>query len=101
MRASFYEGAGRFRTGSAAVPTPAAGEALLKVRRVGICGTDLHIFQGHLDPRGPKGGTTVQESLAEHAKAPPVGGFTKGDRVDVEPLRVCNSCRACRMGATW
>src|SRR3990170_3945471 len=101
MRASFYEGAGRFRTGSAAVPTPAAGEALLKVRRVGICGTDLHIFQGHLDHRVPKGGIIGHETFAEVAEAPPGGGFAKGDRVVVEPLRVCNACRACRMGATW
>jgi (R,R)-butanediol dehydrogenase/meso-butanediol dehydrogenase/diacetyl reductase len=101
MRASFYEGAGRFRTGSAAVPTAATGEALLKVRRVGICGTDLHIFQGHLDHRVPKGGIIGHETFAEVAEAPPGGGFAKGDRVVVEPLRVCNACRACKMGATW
>jgi (R,R)-butanediol dehydrogenase / meso-butanediol dehydrogenase / diacetyl reductase len=101
MRASFYEGAGRFRTGSAPVPTAAAGEALLKVRRVGICGTDLHIFQGHLDHRVPKGGIIGHETFAEVAEAPAGGGFAKGDRVVVEPLRVCNACRACRMGATW
>lgn len=101
MRASFYEGAGRFRTGTAAVPAAGAGEALLKVRRVGICGTDLHIFQGHLDHRVPKGGIIGHETLAEVVEAPPGGGFAKGDRVVVEPLRVCNACRACRMGATW
>jgi (R,R)-butanediol dehydrogenase / meso-butanediol dehydrogenase / diacetyl reductase len=56
MRAAFYEGAGTFRTGTLPIPTPAANEALLRVRRVGICGTDLHIFQGHLDHRVPKGG---------------------------------------------
>jgi threonine dehydrogenase-like Zn-dependent dehydrogenase len=31
------------------MPVPGAGEALLRVRRVGICGSDLHIFQGHLN----------------------------------------------------
>src|SRR6266540_2670646 len=101
MRASFYEGAGRFRTGSAAVPTAAAGEALLEVKRVGICGTDLHIFQGHLDHRVPKGGIIGHETFAQVAEAPAGGGFVKGDRVVVEPLRVCNACRACKMGATW
>ena len=101
MRASFYEGAGRFRTGTAAVPAAAAGEALLEVKRVGICGTDLHIFQGHLDHRVPKGGIIGHETFAEVAEAPAGGGFIKGDRVVVEPLRVCNACRACTMGATW
>jgi len=57
MRASFYEGAGRFRIGPAEVPKAGRDEALLRVRRVGICGTDLHIFQGHLDHRVPRGGT--------------------------------------------
>src|SRR3990170_952159 len=74
MRASFYEGAGRFRTGSAAVPTAGAGEALLRVRRVGICGTDLHIYQGHLDHRVPKGGIIGHETFAEVTEAPPAGG---------------------------
>ena len=101
MRASFYEGAGRFRTGTAAVPAAAVGEALLKVKRVGICGTDLHIFQGHLDHRVPRGGIIGHETFAEVAEAPAGAGFVKGDRVVVEPLRVCHACRACKMGATW
>ena len=28
-------------------PTPKADEALLKIRRIGVCGTDLHAFQGN------------------------------------------------------
>jgi threonine dehydrogenase-like Zn-dependent dehydrogenase len=53
MRASYYHGNRTFRTAPAPMPTPKAGEVLLRVRRVGICGTDLHIFQGHLDHRVP------------------------------------------------
>src|SRR3989442_1427927 len=56
MRAAFYQGARTFTTGTLATPTPGPGQALLRVKRVGICGTDLHIFQGHLDHRVPKGG---------------------------------------------
>ena len=29
------------------VPSPAEGEVLLRVKRVGVCGTDLHIFTGN------------------------------------------------------
>lgn len=65
MRASSYGGAGRFTTVDAPVPKPGRDEALLRVRRVGICGTDLHIFQGHLDHRVPKGGVIGHETFAE------------------------------------
>ena len=56
MRAAFYQGARTFTTGEMAPPRPGPDDALLRVRRVGICGTDLHIFQGHLDHRVTKGG---------------------------------------------
>jgi threonine dehydrogenase-like Zn-dependent dehydrogenase len=75
MRASYYEGARTFRTGVAPMPIPAAGEALLRVRRVGICGTDLHIFQGHLDHRVPRGGIIGHETFAEVVSAPAASGF--------------------------
>src|SRR5438477_1932903 len=101
MRASFYEGPGRFATGSVATPAPARGEALLRVRRVGICGTDLHIFQGHLDHRVPRGGVIGHETFAEVVEAPKDSGFAAGDRVVVEPVVFCGACRACRMGASY
>ena len=101
MRSSFYEGERRFRIGPAPVPTPASGEALLRVRRVGICGTDLHIFQGHLDHRIPRGGVIGHETLAEIAQAPAGAEFRVGERVVVEPLRTCGTCRACRTGAAY
>ncbi|MGH7277578.1 MAG: zinc-dependent alcohol dehydrogenase [Candidatus Rokuibacteriota bacterium] len=101
MRASFYEGARTFRTGDAPVPTPEAGEALLRMRRVGICGTDLHIYQGHLDHRVPRGGIIGHETFGEVEDAPAEGGFRAGDRVVVEPLAVCGHCRACGMGASY
>jgi len=101
MRASYYEGARRFRTGPASVPTAGSGEALLRVRRVGICGTDLHIFQGHLDHRVPKGGIIGHETFAEVVESAPGSGFQGGDRVVVEPVLSCGACRACRMGATY
>lgn len=101
MRASFYEGAKTFRTGTAPMPVAKAGEALLRVRRVGICGTDLHIYQGHLDHRVPKGGIIGHETFAEVVEAPAGSGFAKGNRVVVEPVLSCGTCRACRMGATY
>jgi 2-desacetyl-2-hydroxyethyl bacteriochlorophyllide A dehydrogenase len=71
------------------------------VRRVGICGTDLHIFQGHLDHRVPRGGVIGHETFAEVVEAPAGGDFRAGDRVVVEPVVFCGECRACRMGASY
>jgi len=101
MRAAFYEGARKFATGTLPVPEPRAGEALLRMRRVGICGTDLHIFQGHLDHRVPRGGVTGHETFGQVVHAPRYSGFGAGDRVVVEPLQFCGTCRACRMGASY
>jgi threonine dehydrogenase-like Zn-dependent dehydrogenase len=83
------------------MPVPAPNEALLRVRRVGICGSDLHIFQGHLDHRVPVNGTIGHEVLAEVVSAPASSGFAAGARVVVEPVLFCGSCRACQMGATY
>jgi len=81
MRASLYEGSRTFRTAPATRPTRAQDQALLRVLRAGICGTDLHIFQGHLDHRIPKGGIIGHETFAEVVEAPAGGGFGPGDRV--------------------
>jgi (R,R)-butanediol dehydrogenase/meso-butanediol dehydrogenase/diacetyl reductase len=101
MRAAFYQGARTFKPGTAPVPRPGQREALLRVRRVGICGTDLHIFQGHLDHRVPRGGIIGHETFAEVVEPPQWSDFKAGDRVVVEPLAFCGKCRACRMGASY
>ena len=65
MRASLYEGSRTFRTAPATRPARAQDQALLRVLRAGICGTDLHILEGHLDHRIPKGGIIGHETFAD------------------------------------
>jgi (R,R)-butanediol dehydrogenase/meso-butanediol dehydrogenase/diacetyl reductase len=101
MRTSHYRRNRLFEIATAPMPVPGSHEALLRVRRVGICGSDLHIFQGHLDSRVPIDGTIGHEVLAEVVSAPASSGFAAGARVVVEPVLFCGSCRACQMGATY
>lgn len=74
------------------------GNALLRVRRVGICGTDLHAFKGNQPffsyPRilGHELGTEVLETTGDEKK------FKAGDRVVIIPYVNCQRCVACQAG---
>jgi 2-desacetyl-2-hydroxyethyl bacteriochlorophyllide A dehydrogenase len=73
-------------------------EALARVKRVGICGTDLHAFKGDQPffsyPRvlGHELGVEVIAVGGNHA------GLQPGDRCAVEPYLHCGACVACRRG---
>src|SRR5262249_2952891 len=94
------EGPRKFSTGTLPTPEPRAGEALLRMRRGGICGPGLHIFQGPLDHRVPRGGIIGDEKFREGVRAPAPSGFRAGARAVLEPRHICGTCGACRMGAS-
>jgi 2-desacetyl-2-hydroxyethyl bacteriochlorophyllide A dehydrogenase len=90
---------GRFVIGETARPAaPAPGEALVRVHRVGVCGTDTHAFAGKQPfftyPRvlGHELGVEVL-ALGEG-----VTNVRVGDRCSVEPYINCETCIACRRG---
>jgi 2-desacetyl-2-hydroxyethyl bacteriochlorophyllide A dehydrogenase len=99
MKAVRLEEPGRFARVEVAAPAaPLAGEALVRVRRVGICGTDLHVFAGRQPfftyPRilGHELGVEVV------SVGPGVVGVGTGDLCSVEPYINCEKCPACRRG---
>ncbi|MBI3878015.1 MAG: zinc-binding alcohol dehydrogenase family protein [Verrucomicrobia bacterium] len=79
---------------------PGPGEALLRVHRIGICGTDISGYLGKMPffsyPRIP-GHELGVEVLAVGAG---VTNVRVGDRCSVEPYMNCGSCFSCRKGAT-
>lgn len=81
-------------------PPPRTGEALARVRRVGVCGTDIHAYGGNQPffsyPRilGHELGVEVE------AVGPGVDQINAGDRCAVEPYINCGRCAACRTGKT-
>lgn len=84
-----------------AVPTCGPGELLLRVKRAGVCGTDLHIYewdrwsQGRLRPPVTLGHEFVGDVVET---GPGVTGYQPGDRVSCESHVVCGACLACRTG---
>ncbi|HEY8880601.1 MAG TPA: zinc-binding alcohol dehydrogenase family protein [Roseateles sp.] len=82
-------------------PRPARqpGEVLLRVKRVGVCGTDLHIFTGH-QPYLEYPRVMGHELSGVVEEAEPGSGFAPGDPVYVMPYLSCGSCIACRQGKT-
>jgi L-iditol 2-dehydrogenase len=77
-------------------PSPGPGEVLLKVRRVGVCGSDLTIYRGK-HPYAKKPLVMGHEfSGVIESLGPGVSGPVPGTRVTVIPHLVCGRCGPCR-----
>jgi 2-desacetyl-2-hydroxyethyl bacteriochlorophyllide A dehydrogenase len=78
-------------------PQPQPGHTLLKIKRIGICGTDLHAFDGS-QPYFTYPRVLGHELAAEVVNSE--GDFKTGDIVTVIPYLNCGECLACRSGKT-
>ena len=101
MKTIVLDDPGHFRLTDTSEPDgPASNEALVRVRRIGICGTDLKAFEGKMPfleyPRilGHELGVEIVEIGANDA------GLKVGDLVSIEPYLNCGTCIACRRGKT-
>lgn len=88
---------GRFTYEQTAKPTLTAGNAILKIRRVGVCGTDLHAFEG-TQPYFTYPRILGHEIAAELVEADEAPGFRPGEAVTFLPYQNCGHCIACRSG---
>src|SRR5688572_16059891 len=93
---------GRFTMTSTEPPRePPPGHALVRVRRIGVCGTDLHAYRGQQPfftyPRilGHELGVEVVAMAPDAAS-----DLAPGDRCAVEPYLDCGTCIACQHGRT-
>src|SRR5258708_37265957 len=90
---------GRFTLTDTPQPdAPGPGEVLVLVLTVGICGTDLHAFEGTQPfftyPRVL--GHELAVEVIETGEG--VSGFSPGDRCAVNPYITCGVCAACSVG---
>ena len=97
MRAILCERPGTLSVINRPEPRAAAGEALLRIRRIGVCGTDYHILGGR-QPYLNYPRIMGHELGAEVVEAPAGSGLTPGMTVVVVPYLSCGTCRACRRG---
>ena len=92
MKALVYTGEKTMKFTDVDDPRPAAGQALIRVKASGICGSDMHAWAGH-DERRPA------PLILGHEAAGEIVGFGGAvRRVTVNPLVTCGTCEACVAG---
>ncbi len=101
MDALVIHAAGDLRIEAVETPAVAAGQARVRVRAGGICGSDLHYYQ-----HGGFGTIRIQQPMVlgheiagviEEIGAG-VAGLAVGQHVAVNPSRPCGACRFCQLG---
>jgi alcohol dehydrogenase len=99
MRALVYKGPGLRALEERPKPViQQPGDAIIRLTRTTICGTDLHILKGDVPTCRP--GTTLGHEgvgVVEAAGAA-VGSFRPGDRVLISCITSCGRCEYCRKG---
>lgn len=102
MRAAVIESNGsakHMRTKEVDSPSIGPGDVLLRVRRAGICGSDLHGLLDHQDTSRASGLIMGHEITGDIvAVGAGVEGLAEGDRVAVDPQVRCGRCTACQRG---
>lgn len=98
MKAAVWYGGKDIRIEDTPRPTVKSHGALVRVRSVGICGSELHAYEGISERRRPplimghefSGEITEVEGNTEH--------LSEGDRVAVDPVIRCGACEQCLRG---
>ncbi|MCK4924711.1 MAG: alcohol dehydrogenase catalytic domain-containing protein [Spirochaetes bacterium] len=96
MKAAMWRGPFELSVEDVPVPKPCKGEVLIKTMVVGVCGSDLEVYEGkfkHARPPmilGHEGGGIIEELGTG------VTGISRGSRVVVECVLHCGTCEFCR-----
>ena len=89
---------GKIEFREAALPRPKPGEILVKIMKIGVCGSDIHVYHGkHQFTKYPvTQGHEVSGKVAALGEG--VTGFSVGQKVTIEPQVYCGSCYPCTHG---
>jgi threonine dehydrogenase-like Zn-dependent dehydrogenase len=98
MRQAVMVAPGRIELRDVPAPSAGAGEVLLRIRRIGVCGSDVHVFHG----RHPYTSYPVVQGHEFSATVQGVGeavtGLRAGMKVTAMPQIVCGRCGPCLRG---
>ena len=98
MRQAIMTHAGKIEFRTVPEPVPGAGQVLLRIRRIGVCGSDIHVFHG----KHPFTSYPVVQGHEYSGTVEAVGpGVTRGGpgmKATARPQIVCGKCRPCRRG---
>ena len=100
MRRILLNAPGKFVDIMVPRPVPSSGQALVRVHRVGVCGSDFHALAGrHPIYTYPR--VLGHELAGEIVEVPEnTRGLRPGDRCAIEPYISCGKCRTCKVGRT-
>jgi 2-desacetyl-2-hydroxyethyl bacteriochlorophyllide A dehydrogenase len=98
MRSAICRRAGEIALEEVPLPEPAREDVRLSVQSCGICGSDLHWYQGHSSPPRVCPGHEIVGVV--EAVGASVASLEVGDRVVVEGVRTCGRCASCARGDT-
>jgi len=99
IQAAYYTGNKAFSVETKPSVDPGADEVEINVAYCGICGTDLHVYLGHMDERiGNHRVIGHEMSGVVNAIGSNVKNVSVGDHVVVRPLDACGNCPACERG---
>lgn len=99
MKALVLTGPSRLEWSDFPTPAPADDEVLLRIRACGICGSDIHGWDGSSGRRQPPL-IMGHEAAGEIVQVgPAVAGWNIGDRVTFDSTIHCGRCANCRRGA--
>jgi L-iditol 2-dehydrogenase len=98
MKRATMTAPGQIEISEASAPTPGEGQVLLRIQRIGVCGSDIHVFHG----KHPYTSYPVVQghefSAIVEAVGPGVAGIQPGNKVTAMPQVVCGKCPPCLRG---
>src|ERR1700748_1982717 len=98
MKSLLLQEYGKFAITEMPQPEPGAGEVLVRVAACGICGSDVHGYDGSSGRRIPPLVMGHEAAGVIAALGSDVQGFSVGDRVPFDSTVYCGRCQFCAAG---